>query len=243
MATNFYFNNFNSKAEQSLIENLVIESIRMYGIDNYYVPRLISTESSTFVEAVNSTYDTAVSVEMYIKSVDGFDGDGEFLSSFGVQVQQQITFSIAYRTFETNVGQYIRRDRPLEGDLIWFAPYQGLFQISYVEVRPVFYQFGALQFYDVTCELFQYSNEIFKTGIPDIDNTYNKLETISQTYDIFLEDGVSILMTEDGNGLFEEQYILDNLDPNAQNASFGHNVSTFVDFSEIDPFSESQTRI
>ena len=172
-----------------------------------------------------------------------FDGDGEFLSSFGVQVQEEITFSIAYRTFETNVGAYLRRDRPLEGDLIWFAPYQGLFQIKYVEMRPVFYQMGALQFYDITCELFQYSNEIFNTGVPDIDIKYNTIASVSQAYDLFMEDGFSVLETEDGAGLYEEEYVLDTLDPGAQNAAFGNNVLTFVDFSEIDPFSESQTRI
>jgi len=243
LATSLYFNNFNSKAEQNLIENLVIESIRIYGIDVYYVPRVITAESSTFTEAVNSAYDTAVNVEMYVKSIDGFDGDGEFLSSFGVQVQEEITFSIAYRTFETNVGAYLRRDRPLEGDLIWFAPYQGLFQIKYVEMRPVFYQMGALQFYDITCELFQYSNEIFNTGVPDIDIKYNTIASVSQAYDLFMEDGFSVLETEDGAGLYEEEYVLDTLDPGAQNAAFGNNVLTFVDFSEIDPFSESQTRI
>ena len=127
MASNFYFNNFNSKGEQGLIQDLIVESIKMYGIDLYYLPREIINLSSEFREQQTSRYNQAVSTVMYIKSIDGFDGEGEFLSSFGVQVREEITFSVANFTFNNDVGQLTRRDRPLESDLIGLpVDYQGI---------------------------------------------------------------------------------------------------------------------
>jgi len=241
MPSNFYINNFNSKNEQSLIQDLVIESIKFYGIDLYYLPRQIINLSQEFREQQTSQYNQAVSTVMYIKSIDGFDGEGEFLSSFGVEVREEITFSVANFTFDQEVGQLTRRDRPLESDLIWFPLNKALFQIKYVNVRPVFYQLGALQFYDFTCELFEYSNEIFNTGIESIDTVYNALTTTNTTYQITTEDGV-LMSTEEGFDLFEEEYDILN-QPNEQNSEFSQISANFIDFSREDPFSENQARI
>ena len=95
MATNFFFNNFSSSGEQNLIENLVIESIKIHGVDNYYIPRKIINRDNAFREQEFSEYGEAIQIEMYIRNVDGFEGDGEFLSKFGVEVRDQITFSVA----------------------------------------------------------------------------------------------------------------------------------------------------
>jgi hypothetical protein len=240
MPSNFYINNFNSKNEQSLIQDLVVESIKFYGIDLYYLPREIINLSAEFREQQTSRYNQAVTTVMYIKSIDGFDGDGEFLSSFGIQVREEITFSVANFTFDKEVGQLTRRDRPLESDLIWFPLNKALFQIKYVNVRPVFYQFGTLQFYDVTCELFEYSNEIFNTGVPAIDAVYNALATTTEPYHIMTEAGVT-LKTEEGFDLVEEEYGIENL-LNQQNSTFDHIAVNFLDFTQHDPFSET-TRI
>lgn len=236
MPSNFYFNNFNSIGEQGLIQDLIVESIKMYGIDLYYLPREIINLSSEFREQQTSSYNQAVSTVMYIKSVDGFDGEGEFLSSFGVQVREEITFSVANFTFNNDVGQLTRRDRPLESDLIWFPLNKAVFQIKYVNVRPVFYQLGALQFYDVTCELFEYSNEIFNTGVAVIDTIYNALSTTTEPYHLTSEAGI-VLTTEEGFELFEEEYDIAN-EPNEQNATFTQLGLNFIDFSQEDPFSE-----
>ena len=239
---NFYFNNFNSRADQSLIEDLIVESIKMYGLDVKYVPRTVINYSEEFREQSYSVYNEALPVEAYIKNVDGFDGEGEFLSSFGVEVREQITFSIAYRTFASSVGNIIDRIRPLEGDLVWFAPRQALYTIKFVNMKPVFYQLGALQFYDVTCELFEYSNEVFNTGVDEIDDLYNNLLTVTTgTFDYLTEENAQIL-TEEGDTLLLEEYALDQIDSNAQNDFFESEASQILDFTYIDPFSENTRR-
>lgn len=242
MATNFYFNNFSSKGDQNLIEDLIIESIKIYGVDAYYLPRTIVNLSKEFREQEYSRYDQALNLEMYVKNIDGFEGEGEFLSSFGVEVREQITFSIANKRFKNEVGDLTFRDRPFESDLIWFPFNKALYQIKYVNLRPVFYQMGVLQFYDVTCELFEYSNEIFNTGIAVIDTTYNALKTQTQTYNILLEDGTQ-LYTENNVELFSEEYDVEQLSTNSQNTDFDNITIDFVDFTEIDPFSERQSRV
>ena len=182
MATNFYFNNFSSSGEQNLIENLIIESIKIHGVDTYYIPRKIVNKESTFRVQALTQYGEAILAEMYIRNVNGFEVDGEFLSKFGVEVRDQITFSIAVRVFENEIGRTLKRDRPIENDLVWF-PFNGaLYQIKYVNKKPIFYQMGALQMYDVVCELYEYSNEVFTTGIEIIDNTYNAFLTTTDPY-------------------------------------------------------------
>jgi len=241
MATNFYFNNFSSSGEQALIENLIIESIKIYGVENYYIPRKIVNKDTTFREQEFAEYGEAINVEMYIRNFDGFEGDGEFLSKFGVQVRDQITFTIAMRVFEAEVGRNIQRDRPLENDLVWFPFNKALYQIKYVNKKPVFYQMGALQMYDVVCELYEYSNEVFNTGIDIIDETYNAFLTTTDPYLITTENGASIF-TENSYAIIEEEYSIDYLDGNAQNESFEQQAIEFLDFSERDPFSELDRR-
>jgi hypothetical protein len=241
MATSLYFNNFASSGEQALIENLIIESIKIHGVDTYYIPRKIVNKDSTFREQALTEYGEAISVEMYVRNVDGFEGEGEFLSKFGVEVRDQITFSIAMRVFENEVGAILRRDRPLENDLVWFPFNKALYQIKYVNRKPIFYQLGALQMYDVVCELYEYSNEVFNTGIEQIDSTYNAFLTTTDPYIINLETGLS-LATEDNNALIKEEYDIDLLDDTSQNDFFEEEGIDFLDFSERDPFSESQRR-
>jgi hypothetical protein len=237
----FTFNNFASSGEQNLIENLIIESIKIYGVDVYYVPRKIVNKDSTFREQALTEYGEAVSIEMYIKNIDGFEGDGEFLSKFGVEVRDQLTFSVAMRVFDNEVGSVLRRDRPIENDLIWFPFNKALYQIKFVNKKPVFYQLGALQMYDVVCELFEYSNEVFNTGVEVIDNTYNAFLTTTDPYVMATESGIS-LFTESGDAIIEEEYSIDKLDESSQNDFFENTGFDFLDFTERDPFSEIERR-
>ena len=237
MATSLYFNNFRSSGEQTLIEDLIIESIRIYGVDNYYVPRKIVDYNNTFREQNFTEYGNAISVEMYVRNVDGFDGEGEFLSAFGVQVQEQITFSVAMRVYDSEVGAVLNRDRPLEGDLIYFPFTKALYAIKFVNKKPIFYQMGALQFYDLVCELFEYSNEIFNTGVDEIDQTYNSFLTTTQSYYVLAENGVNVT-TETGDVIITEDYNLDKLDTSSQNNLFETQGLDFLDFTTKDPFSE-----
>lgn len=241
MATNFFFNNFSSSGEQTLIENLVIESIKIHGVDNYYIPRKIINRDNAFREQEFSEYGEAIQIEMYIRNVDGFEGDGEFLSKFGVEVRDQITFSVALRVFENEVGSVLRRDRPSESDLIFFPFTKALYTIKYVNKKPIFYQMGALQMYDVVCELFEYSNEIFNTGIDIIDKTYNAFLTTTDPFIALTENSLQIL-TEDGFHIIKEEYDIDYLDQTSQNDIFEAEGLDFLDFTERDPFSESDRR-
>lgn len=241
MATNFYFNNFSSSGEQALIENLIIESIKIHGVDNYYIPRKIINRDSTFREQEFSEYGSAIGIEMYVKSVDGFEGEGEFLSSFGVEVRDQVTFSVAIRVFEQEVGAVLKRDRPVESDLIYFPFTKALYTIKYVNKKPIFYQLGALQMYDLVCELFEYSNEVFNTGVEEIDNTYNAFLTTTDPFILTTENGVT-LFAEDGTAIIKEEYDIDELDMTSQNEFFESEGVDFLDFTERDPFSEGDRR-
>ena len=237
MATSLFFNNFSSSGEQRLIEDLVIESIKIHGVDNYYVPRKIVDLNNTFREQNFTEYGNAISVEMYVKNIDGFDGEGEFLSAFGVEVREQITFSVAMRVFDSEVGSVLSRDRPLEGDLVFFPFTKALYTIKFVNKKPVFYQMGALQFYDLTCELFEYSNEVFNTGVDIIDQTYNAFLTTTDPYYMQTETGITIT-DENGDAIVTEAYSIDKLDSSAQNDLFETAGLDFLDFTERDPFSE-----
>lgn len=237
MAASLYFNNFGASQEQLLIENLIIESIKIYGLDCYYLPRTVVNRDDIYSEPEFSTFNNAILMEMYIKNVDGFEGDGEFLSKFGIEVRDQITFTISQRVFEEEITSYTSELRPQEGALIYFPLTNRVYQIKYVNKKPIFYQLGALQTYDIVCELFEYSNEVFDTGLAVIDDTYNELSTNSDPYSILTQSGNN-LVTESGANLLLETYDIDDIDSMAQNEEFEQEGLDFIDFTEIDPFSE-----
>ena len=171
MATNQYFNHHGTDTpEQRLIENLTIESIKTYGIDVYYLPRTLNEEDKLMGEDNTASYNSAYTIEMYIKTVEGFEGQGDFISKFGLQINDQITFTVAKRRFrELGMTSDGRANIPHEGDLIFFPTTSALFQILFVEDEAIFYQTGKLQSYDMLCEMFTYSDQSFNTGIEEID--------------------------------------------------------------------------
>ena len=171
MATNHYFNHHGTDTpEQRLIENLTIESIKTFGIDVYYLPRTLNDEDKLMGEDNTASYNSAYTIEMYIKTVEGFEGQGDFISKFGLQINDQITFTVAKRRFrELGMTSDGRANIPHEGDLIFFPTTSALFQILFVEDEAIFYQTGQLQSYDMLCEMFTYSDQSFNTGIETID--------------------------------------------------------------------------
>jgi hypothetical protein len=181
MATNPYFNHYGKNtSEQRLIENLMIESIQTYGIDVQYCPRTIVNEDLLLGEDTISAYNSAHTIEMYIKSVDGFEGDGDFVSKFGLQIKDQITFTVARRRWaELGLVTDGRDTAPKEGDLIYFPMTEAVFQVLFVEDESVFYQTGGLQVFDLLCEMYTYSDEKLNTGVDAID----KIERL-QSYSI-----------------------------------------------------------
>lgn len=239
MATNLFFNNYGASQEQTLYEDLIIEAIKVYGVDVYYIPRTVVNVDNVFKDPEYSTYGSAISVEMYIKNVDGFEGDGSFLSKFGIQVRDQIVFTMAQRTFANEVSNYTYEERPREGDLIWFPFTKSLFQIKYTDVKAIFYQLGTLQTYDITCELYEGNSDQFQTGIAAIDDKYNKFTLDMVNNGVLLETGDQLL-TEYGFNLMLESESIELIDPQAENDYIEQEADKILDFSEFDPFSEGE---
>lgn len=236
MATSVFFNNFQNSQEQNLIENLIIEAIRIYGEDMFYVPRKLNNYDNLYTEDDQSSYEQAFMVEMYIKSIDGFSGDGSFMSKFGLEIRDQVVFSIAQRVFNDEIGYYTLVPRPKEGDLIYFPLNRKCFQIRYVNKQEFFYQLGALQTWELTCELFEYGNEVINTGIPEIDALATNFSTDILSWTIQSEQGEYIL-TENNEYLVMEGYDLDQI-MQGDNDIIEAEADEFIDFSDMDPFSE-----
>ena len=191
MATNPHFQHFDATNEQYLVQDLIIESIKIYRHDVYYRPRTLVNEDTLYSEDTISAFNDAYVVEMYIKNVDGFEGEGDFMSRFGLEIRDQITFSVAQRTFK-NLLLDSTYDRPKEGDIIYFPLTKKVFEIRFVEHESVFYQTGALQTYDLVCELFQYEDQAIDTGIEDIDKIEREE---SYSIDVVLDSGTGTYTT------------------------------------------------
>jgi hypothetical protein len=211
----------------------------MYGHDLYYLPRTRINDDLILGEDSYSEFNSQYFVEMYIKNVEGFAGQGDFLSKFNLEIRDQVTFTVARRTFNNEVGTYTSFVRPREGDLVYFPLNNKIFEIKFVEHESIFYQLGALQTFDITCELFEYNNEIFNTGISLIDEKQRDLTFNLTDFAIKLETGL-VLTDEDGFDLILESFNMDTQDPISDNVELESEGDSILDFSEIDPFSEGQ---
>lgn len=176
MATNLYFNNFPKgiTSEQLLVEDLVIEAMKIHGMDVYYMPRT-SRDSVDYVfgEDPLKTYTTAYPIEMYLEDITGMEGEGDFISKFGLEIRDETTFLMSRRRFAATVPQH----RPNEGDLIYVPLVQNLFEITFVEhenAQAMYYTLGRgrggnVYVYALKLKQFVFSNEIIETGISEID--------------------------------------------------------------------------
>jgi len=154
------------------MENLIIESIRMYGNEWYYIPRVLVAVDDVFGEDSLSKFKDAYMVECYIDNIDSWGGQGSFMSKFGLQIEEQAQLTIARRRWDELVGQYGRTilpDRPSEGDLMYFPTSDSLFEIKFVEHQNPFYQLGQLNVYKLKVELFQYSSERIETDLDELN--------------------------------------------------------------------------
>lgn len=171
MATNLYFSQ-KVHSEQNLYEDIVIESLKMFGQDVYYLPRDIVNEDRIFGDDVPSRFNSSYKVEMYIENTEGFDGEGDLFTKFGVEIRDQATFVVARRRWTTTINRFdneINSTRPREGDLVYLPLSNAMFQIMAVEHEQPFYQLSNLATYKLRCEKFEYSDEDFDTNIDAID--------------------------------------------------------------------------
>ena len=194
MSTNLYFNNVTSHAEQELVNDLTSEVIKIHGMDLFYIPRSIVKEDLILGEDVLAKFSTAYEIEMYLKGNEGFGGEGDLVSKFGLDVRDEVIFTVHKDRFNLATDM----DKPLEGDLIFLPINKGLFEIKFVEHEQPFYQAGKNYSFDITCELFQYSEEQMQTGIVDVDQIEK-----DESY------AIDLVMSAGGSGLYtvnEEVY-------------------------------------
>lgn len=168
---NLYFSDA-VRSEQNLYEDIVIEALKMYGQDVYYLPRDLVNEDRIFGDDVPSRFNSSHKIEMYIENVEGFDGEGDLFTRFGVEIRDEATFIVSRKRWSKQVARHdneITATRPLEGDLIYLPMTQKLFQIMHVEHEQPFYQLANLPVFKMRCQLFEYNDEDLDTGINSID--------------------------------------------------------------------------
>ena len=171
MPRNVYFSQGTAN-EQYLLEDIIIESMQIYGQDFYYIPRTLVAHDQILGEDRLSEFKEAYGIEMYLETNQGFEGQGAFIEKFGLMMEQSATLTVARRRWDQLVGRFgqtLIPIRPCEGDLLYFPLTKGLFEIKFVQHQDPFYQLGKLYVYRLNVELFQYASEHIDTGLKDID--------------------------------------------------------------------------
>lgn len=164
-------------SEQNLLADLITESIDIYGQDVFYIPRSLVKEDTLFTEDTMSSFTGSYSIRAYCNTVDGWEGQGDLLSKFGIRIEDKTTFIVSRRRFQSAVdaaADLIVDGRPNEGDLIWTPWASDLYQITFVEHEKPFYQLGKGYVWEIKCELFQYSHEDLNSGIQEVDDIENE---------------------------------------------------------------------
>lgn len=170
MATNPYFKQ-GVRSEQTLYEDIIIEALKMYGQDVYYLPREIVNKDSIFLDDVPSRFGSAYKIEMYIENTEAFDGEGDLFTKFGIELRDQANFIVSRKRWKQLIGSRLdaANFRPREGDLIYLSLSESIFEIRKVETETPFYQLSNLPTFRMQCELFEYNDEDFDTNIAGID--------------------------------------------------------------------------
>ncbi len=186
-----------STREQSLQQSLINEQIRMYGMDVYYIPREFVRDASIMREVTSSEFRSYFIIEAYLNNYDGYAGQGDIMSKFGIQVKDEITLTLSRERYEDYIAPFLNSrmlflmnsirntdslptiQRPREGDLIYFPLGRRLFEIKFVEHEQPFYQLGTGYTYELQCELFRYEDEVLDTSIDEIDSTIQSIGDIT----------------------------------------------------------------
>lgn len=213
MATNPYFKHGTTN-EQNLVEDIVIESLKMYGNDVQYIPRSLASKDEILGEDRLSRFQHAYPIEMYFENVDGFGGQGSFIQKIGLMIEQTATLVVARKRWEQLIGVHGTTTiptRPNEGDLIYFPLSGGLFEIKFVEHKDPFYQLGKLYVYKLQIELFQYASERMETDVPAID-VFESLKT----YDVEQTPNIDVVESYGDNNSFLDEastFVIDTNNP------------------------------
>lgn len=182
-----------SPSEQRLVQDLINEQLRMYGQDVIYMPRKIINEKTIIKEVLVSKFDDAFRIEAYVTNFDGFGGQGDILSKFGVRTTDELNLIISKERYEDFISPFLVDDnqakisnRPEEGDLIYFPLDNSLFEIKYVEGKQPFYQLNNLYVYQLKCEIFEYEDEDITTSIDEVDKSvqdFGYIQTLTMVDD------------------------------------------------------------
>ena len=184
-----------TSAEQNLVQDLINEQLRTYGVEIFYIPRKFVTEKSVIREVVQSKFDMALPLEAYVDNYDQYSGAGNLLSKFGIESRDEVRLVISRERYENYISPLIEDQaniklstRPKTGDLIWFPLDDRIYEIKDIEYAKPYYQLQDLYTYELTCELFRYEDEVLATGIDDIDNNL-----VGDDPDGTTEDGISTI--------------------------------------------------
>ncbi len=216
MPTNVYFDT-GTRPEQNLYEDLIIEQLSIYGQEVFYIPRTLVKEDELFGEDTLSKFDDSYLIEMYFENVEGFEGEGDLMSKFGLQIDDQGSFVVSRRRFEQLVSHdsnLIVKTRPNEGDLIYFPKVSKMFEISFVEDEDPFFQVHNVPSFKLKVKTFEYSGEDLDTGIAAIDaiETDNSMDMLNFQFTMeqsgTFNQGISL---EDGSGNIEQEDNTDNI--------------------------------
>ena len=211
MPTNVYFDT-GTRPEQNLYEDLIIEQLRIYGQDVYYIPRKLVGTDTVFGEDIGSTFEDAYLIEMYIDTIDGYEGEKELMSKFGLDIQDDATFTVARRRWEQLIAvdnNLIVSTRPNEGDLIYWPKGNKMFEITFVDKDDPFYQVHNLPSYKLKCKTFEYGSEEMNTGVDVIDEIEDNLSLDQLSFQMSLEQTGTFnesIAYEDGSLMIQELY-------------------------------------
>ena len=185
-----------SSSEQNLIQDIINEQLKMYGVEIYYLPRKYISENTIIKEVIQSKFDDAYPIEAYVDNFEGYGDNTTILSKFGIQSTQEINLIISKERFETYISPLIKNEeniklstRPKEGDLLYFPLGDRLFEIKFVEHEKPFYQLQKNYVYELRCELFRFENEVIDTGIESIDDVL-----VGGESDGLTDDGISTIL-------------------------------------------------
>lgn len=223
---------------------MVQEVIKQVGFDVYYLPRNTENLDQILGEDASSYFDRYYPIEMYLENVEGYGGEGEMLSKFGIELRESVTFTVSRKRWEEclrNDNNLQLPNRPAEGDILYFPLTKSFFEIRKAEHANPFYQLGKLYVYKLSCELYQYSHEVFITGDSEVD-VINSRSTDELKNLITDELGIPIL-AENGEYIIDDGFSLKKIEPLSDNQELYKRASEVIDWSVSNPFAELERNV